>query len=255
MIGNIGNLENIIYSDLILSAVYSVDRFFYAIFDGHHRMVSGSLTPIDKDDLSDLISRGFKKKIVAIDGTSIHLPKGIKGDTLLNGYTFSLPQSQAHSDNILGVSAFTHYLLDRKSEEMLASFFHDSEIKHQSTVIASYLYPATKDKVLLLGGEDCIYIGVMGQEGLKMVNRYTITQPEDYLYYTNLCFSRLGLDYNSTSIEIAGRIDSGSKIYELLNPFFKDIYFSDPVLFKIPEEQSIEKHFFMDHYMSYLCVL
>ncbi|NNF36110.1 MAG: DUF3822 family protein [Saprospiraceae bacterium] len=255
MIGNIGNLENIIYSDLILSAVYSADRLFYAIFDGHHRLVNGSLSPIKKADLSDLISRGFKKKIVAVDGASIHLPKGIQGASLLNDSTFSLPHSQAHSDNILGVSAYTHYLIDRKSDDMLKGLFEESEIMHQSTVIAAYLYPATKDKVLLMGREDCIYIGVMGQEGLKMVNRYTISQPEDYLYYLNLCFSRLGLDHESTSIEIAGRIDSGSKIFELLNPYFKNIYFSDPVLFKLPEEQSIEKHFFMDHYMSYLCVL
>lgn len=255
MIGNIEHLENIIYSDLILSAVYSADRFFYAIFDGHHRIVNASLSPVNKAELTELISRGFKKKIVAIDGTSIHLPKGIPGENLLNEYTFSLPHSQVHSDHILGVSAYTHYLLNRKTMEMLTSFFNDSEIIHQSTVIASYLYPVVKDKVLLLGGENSIYIAMMGQEGLKMVNRFTITQPEDYLYYTNLCFSKLGLDYHSTSIEIAGRIDSGSKIYQLLNPYFKDIYFSDPILLKIPDKESIEKHFFMDHYMSYLCVL
>ncbi len=169
MIGSIGNLNNIIYSDSILSAVHSADRFFYAVFDAHHRLINASLEPIEKSELADLVSRGFKKKILTIDGTSIHLPEGMAGGSLLEDYSYSIPHSQSYSDHLLGLTAETHYLLDKKTGETLQAFFEPYEIFHQSTIIANYLFPAVKDKVMLLGGDNYMYITVMGQQGLKMV--------------------------------------------------------------------------------------
>ena len=150
MIGSKGKLENIIYSDSILSAVYSADRFFYAIFDSHHRLINASIDPIDKSELADLVSRGFKKKIVAVDGTSIHLPKQIEGNELIKQYTYSLPKSEVFSDHMLGVAAKTHYALDLESEQTITAFFDYSEIIHISTAIGSFLYPALKDKVMFI---------------------------------------------------------------------------------------------------------
>ena len=255
MIGSIGHLENIIYSDLYLSAVYSVDRFFYAIFDKNHNLLQSDLDPIDKSELADLVSRGFHKKILAIDGTSVHLPEQIEVGDLLDSFVHTAPGGSSHSDRILGAKANTHYVIDRKSEEIITAFFQPDEIFNLSTVVASYMYPATKDKVMVLITEGSLYISAMGPDGPKLLNRYAATEKEDILYYLLLVFDKLKLDPLGTRIDVAGKIKNDAGVLNHLKSYFSNIQFVEPVILNLPENSDHPKHLFLDQYMTYLCAL
>jgi hypothetical protein len=247
--------KNIIYSDSYLSVIQRADRFFYAILDNNHTIKETSLEPISKSDLYTLVSKGFSKKMLAIDGPSIHLPSGINGEKLLVTNEALSASTISRKEKLIGQQVTTHYSIPVSVFTDIDGVFGSHEIIHLSTAIGNYMYPAVHDKVLVLIGDSCMYFCYSNEDGLRFINRYLCSEASDFLYYISLCYNKLKLNQELVRLDLGGMCQENSPILDLLSNYYPKWRFVDPALFKISEDSNVKPHVFFDHYLNYLCVL
>ena len=97
-----------------------------------------------------------------------------------------------------------------------------SYITHVDRIVSS-MDPGYKVYVNAL--YDTLYIVVFRNEQLAYANVYEFTTAEDFLYYIMLIYKEFQLDQEKTPTFISGKMDSHSKLHDLISRYIRNLHF------------------------------
>ena len=243
--------------NLDLSVFIEADRFFYGMFSEDHTLVAVCEPQgIPVDELYEVIDNGlnFRQINLIVSDEVLHLPENLAVKTPIIDILQPLDGSAYNFDTLIDQRGESHYFINPLLNHWIEAEKNSIIVNHISSLMAEYLYPSPVPKVFAIMSPPFLYIQISDQNGLRFYNKYFCENPSDFLYFLTADFEINGLDPERQSLELAGRISENDETMVHLRQYFKNIYFSEPMMLKADKGISLpSRHYFMDLYLGFIC--
>ncbi|NNE30995.1 MAG: DUF3822 family protein [Winogradskyella sp.] len=124
--------------------------------------------------------------------------------------------------------------------------------KHASTLLIDTLMQGidSKDttKVAVNVNETSIDVIVLSDTQLKLVNSFSYTTKEDFIYYILFVFEQLTLNVETDEVVLLGQVDKDNELYQILYTYVRHITFLDPE-YKYKFSDEVNKNKLHNHYL------
>jgi hypothetical protein len=246
-------------SALKLSVLLETDSFFYWVTDHNDKVVR--IEQVDGNDLTPLHELNATKWCAAFSHENGQLiPDEWSDETLSDLF------AQMHG----GITPWRDFAIDKAAarlylnpEKLPAGWTSSSIDMAQAKPIAShFLFPAFVEKGLI--DEELVHLHFMEQQiflaayrGGKLLLWQVIplNSPHELQYFTLLVYFQFHLDRTKVPLLLSGRISSGSQMYQLLFPYFKEIKWANLAKqnhqLQLPE--TIPAHYLADLWLIHQC--
>lgn len=246
----------------VLSAVLGADSFFYGLFDSEHQLYS--CTYHEDFDYSDASIealaaelnryKGVPQKLAISTKPFLHVPAG---QASITDYYPAYDDKLVQSEPLSGSDTLVLYGLNARQQKVVDDSMDSPEMHHISKVLhAGLVSPSNSDTVnlSLYIDADVAHYTATGPQGLLLYNQFYCANKTDYLYHTILVYKALGLSTSEHALQLLGRVEQESDIYELLHDYIQDIDFvADDQLSISDMQHKGSKHVYQDLYSTMLC--
>ena len=175
------------------------------------------------------------------DDLSVYLSEDAR---VMNSHKFVFKRHQCSQYEIDVISAIpSNFIVEESGVEV--------EYSHFGYDFLEALPPnAATSRVYMTAFHDKMFVAVLGENGVKMLNSFDYVNKEGILYFLSLTFERLNLDQNSTTVYISGTFHSDGPELELLQTYFADIVLAQ----LIDDTETKDAHRFYPLYAVAGCV-
>jgi len=258
-----------------LSILLGIDSFFYLIYDQFKNVLF-----LKEYELPTNGNRKAALQNILINDKQLQLPYGkIKlGHTgtlfcLIPNKLYNGEVSRPYLEKVCDLPSEHLAFVDRLSTLKVNNVYSISELDYN--VLSSYFPMAGHYHILsalILGAkamsilleEQTLFINVdkklivillFDKEKLTFANFFKFSNPNDFLFYVMLVFEQLGLDPETLSVQISGKIVQKSKEFELLYRYIRHVQLiPSPSYFHLSQEFSdINQHAYFDLFSLNLC--
>jgi len=158
-------------------------------------------------------------------------------------------------DNIDKIKVKNVYGFSYEVENAAEKLFLNHQFMHTSTILINTILSLnTHDVVFANINYNRIDILVKRSDALKFCNSFFFTSPEDVIYYLMNVYQQLSLDAASFPLILAGEIEQGSDMFNLVYRYIKKVSFKNR-----PEEfmycKGIQKLPGQKYFCLYQCLL
>ena len=253
--------NQLIYKDLKLSIVLSVDSFFYMLIDKSGSIVSEG----EFSDLSDGAEavKGFSKlvhkSIITYKGTPFtHVPYDDFNAKYLKDYLHSVAfLNDAWSlefEKVAKLPIFTCYAIENRILNIIKTIPGNHEIKHISSCLMKQFIADKKKQIICIVDKGTIQILSCREGKLKFYNQYKAKSEKDILYFIMLVYKELELSRESDTLWLAGNITKDSKLYDSIYQYVRNVDFVN-ISSNLNTNNQKPSHYYLDAYASSLCAL
>ncbi len=251
----------LIYKDLKLSIVFSVDSFFYMLVDDQGTIVKDGYFDKVLDgveavkDFSDLVH----KSILCYKGTPFtHIPVDDFDPKHLKDYlatiSFLNDAWSLHYENVIDLPLFTCYAIEKRTLSNIKTIPGNHEIKHISTCFIKHFVADSSKKIMCFVDKNSIHILVCIDNKLKLYNQYKAKLLKDIIYFILLAYQELGLNRETETLWLAGSLSKDSKLFDSIYQYIRHVDFID-ISDKLKHKNQKPSHYYLDAYVSSLCAL
>lgn len=163
------------------------------------------------------------------------------------------------SDQLINLKAHNVYAMPVALEERIRKEYPDAGIRHFSSALVDGLslhHKQTEGDVVSLNIQHSHFEVLHFQDGqLKLYNSYAYSTSEDFIYYTLFSMEQSGLNTDHCPVELYGRVDSESSLYQLLYKYVRHISFGQrPQLLKYSHAlDTLPKGYYYQLFQQFLC--
>ena len=258
-----------------LSILLGMDSFFYLIYDQFKNVLY-----LKEYELPNNGDRKAALQNILLNDKQLQLPYskiklghtgtlfGLIPNELYNGAVSRpylekichLPSDHlAFVDSLAPLKMHNVYSISDVDYNVLSSYFPLARHYHiLSALILGSKAMATlvKEETLFINvDKKLIVILLFDKEKLKFANFFKFSSPNDFLFYVMLVFEQLGLNPETQSVQISGKIIQKSKEFELLYKYIRNVQLiASPSYFQLSQEFSdIDQHAYFDLFSLNLC--
>ena len=136
------------------------------------------------------------------------------------------------------------YAIPQKIDELAARFAADVLILHTSECLIS-LSDQVKSSdhqrgvVMAEVQENTLDILVIKEDHIRLLNRYTLNDPSDFIYHVLNTMKQLGLDRESIPVYLSGMIHDDHELYGLLGKYVRNVVNTPYYLEELAREKTL----------------
>jgi hypothetical protein len=147
------------------------------------------------------------------------------------------------------------YVVPKLLDSVFSYLFSADNITHQYSLLPDLL-PFKNDHLYCIFYNNCFTVQLIKDGRLQAIQSFAFKVPEDIAYYLLQLCESYAVSTDKVLLQIAGMIDSSSKIYEELYKYFLQIQFETlPKEFVYPNKmKQMPSHYFSHLFSMALCV-
>ena len=202
-----------------------------------------AITQIKKEDLW-LVNRQKNIYIIVDDLGYTFIPNELYNENEASIYLQQqIEQSKIEQEEIVvskSKDVTGIYLVSKEAMKVQTVFDNAIVVSYSHALLelSQNIMPIKKQFVVLISFFDS-YFDLIINKGEKLIyfNRYHYSTKEDFLYYLIVTLQNLKIENSDVEINLIGKIEPQSSLYELINRYFSDVYF-----FNSAQEYAWEYH-------------
>ncbi len=152
-----------------------------------------------------------------------------KGVYLAFNQPFS-DNSRIQSDTLKAAEAHNIYYLSNPLVEKIKDIWANARIAHLQSVLVESLLISKRHKIeepnafvhVRRGSFD---LAILKNDKLVFINNFRYNTPEDFIYFVLFAFDQLHLNPETTPLTLAGDVEKGSPVYEILFQYIRHVSF------------------------------
>ncbi len=247
----------------ILSAVIGADSFFYGLFTNEGLLLESKYYDVESFE-DEAMAERIKSDIYSTAGITIkvaysgkpylHNNKENAGNLLR--FFPSFANKELDADILTDQDVMVDYGMTKNHAKFLDKVVGKSDGQfHLSTVLANYYYPYTGGKLVAFVDNNKVHIMYAKDQQFLYYNQFDCVHKNDYLYFITLAYKEMGLDPESSVLELSGKIDEDSPIFKLLHDYIRNIEFMKSSVLEVKNLKFKSKeHYYLDLFATSICV-
>lgn len=245
-----------------LSAVIGADSFFYGLFTTDGQLLECNYYKVDSFDNESIIDK-VKSDIYSTKGLTIKVAYSGKpylhneksnGGSLMQFFP-AFGNKDLDTDNLTDQEVVVDYGFSKAHSSFLAKVLGHVDVKfHLSTVLANFYYPYSVSKLVACIDNSKLHVMYAKDTKFLFYNQFDCVHENDYLYFIRLAYQEMGLDPESSPLELSGKLDEESPIYKLLNGYIRNIDFMRSSVLDVKDLRfKAKQHYYLDLFATSIC--
>ncbi|MBC7864369.1 MAG: DUF3822 family protein [Bacteroidia bacterium] len=177
----------------------------------------------------------------------------------LLGFNFGKQENiQIITEDIKGIDVKVIYAIPTPVKLFFDTHLSNYKLKHISTALTEHLLsePANRnEKRAFININTGNFNLLVMEKGLKFFNSFDFQSGEDILYYALFSFEQSGFDPHTDKAIIAGEVEAGSGIHQLLKHYIKNISFAvaDKSIARGTKMAAVPHHYYFNTLNRFVC--